>query len=189
MENYHWHQRKASEFDRGLVNALKVIGVIWLSMFSAILLIWIGVKMLSPTQSESISDETLVYVDLEEKLEELGATDISGVIIDDKTSTIDFTVGGVSANLICSQGQTELFFTSPKDLEPIRALPKGYSDTSKPYYDDKYNMCLTEKMIRCIDYAGMVGEFYQKQSGEYHAVYDDIGIWVNGDEPADYDYD
>ncbi|MBR5621502.1 hypothetical protein IKW75_03435 [Candidatus Saccharibacteria bacterium] len=211
--------RLSDSTDRKLFTALKIGGVIWILIFALLVLIWLGTRLFTPKRPDLSTNLEVVYVDLEEKLEELGATNID-MDIDSGGNHIYFTIGGIESSLTSltniSQsdtgkvGDTVLYFfvydkhyldeltktTLSKDeveafsYRPINAFLYDEDDNAKVmYYDKSRNMYVTDTMVRCIDYAGFVGEFYQKQSGEYHAVYDDIGIWLNGDEPADYDYD
>ena len=159
-----------------------------------------------------IDGMAIVYVDLEDKLYELGATDVEMDVDDGYSNHIYFTIGGVDAGLthiVESAAQYKpdsdhigesvlFFFPENAGLETYDGvicegigsfLDMNDADARVKYYDKRRDMYLTDTMIRCIDYVGFRGEYYQQKSGKHHAIYDDIGIWLNGTEPPDYDYD
>ena len=134
-----------------------------------------------------IDGMAIVYVDLEDKLEELGATDIS--VVED--AYITFKMGRVNAQLLRTNdnGDSMLYVSSDNSCWIPAFIGQQDDAATFRYFDKNLNISLTDTEIRCLDYAAYTGEFFQKKSGEYHAIYDDIGIWLNGTEPPDYDYD
>lgn len=193
-------------------------GVFCISFLLLCLCVFVGRMVFS--ENSAMPDRTdgdMIYVDLENELTKLGATDIE-MDVDSGGNHIYFKVGGIEASLTkvaladdhYAVGDSVLTFFIYDDhyldemekstlesdeieafsYRPIDSFYEGNDrDATIKYYDSKREMYLTDTMVRCIDYAGMVGEFYQRNDGSYHAVYDDIFIWLNGDEPEDYDYD
>ena len=125
-----------------------------------------------------------IRVNLEDKLEEMGATDIN--VVDG--AYIIFNMGKVKAQLLKADEDHSMLYISSGDEWIPAFIEQKDSGAKIRYVDNSLEMCLTDTQIRCLDYAAYTGEFFQKKSGEYHAVYDDIGIWLNGTEPPDYDY-
>lgn len=179
------------------------------------LLIWVFILSERTQRYASRADfadgMAVVYVDLEDKLYELGATDVDMEVDDGISNHIYFKIAGVDAGLtfireemqykpVCDHvGETVLvFFPENAGLQTCDGaiceginsfLEMNDTDASVKYYDKKRGMYITDTMIRCIDYVGFRGEYYQQKSGRHHAIYDDIGIWLEGVEPPDYDYD
>ena len=213
--NYKPTSRKVLEFI-GIYCVASV--ALFLSLLLFCLCVYVGQKTFFKTSTSAFVDNSdTVYANLEDELIKLGATDIE-MDVDKGGNHIYFKIGGIEASLTKVAladdhyvvGDTALTFFIYDDhyldemekstlesdeieafsYRPIDSFYEGNDrDATIKYYDSKREMYLTDTMVRCIDYAGMVGEFYQRNDGSYHAVYDDIFIWLNGDEPEDYDYD
>lgn len=166
-------------------------GLVWSSVIVAVIIaagffFAFAAVGIGATFSENLGNKE-TKVNLTEKLDELGATDIS--VVGD--AYISFKMGCISAQLLRTNdgGDSMLYVSSDNSCWIPAFIDQQDTAASFRYFDKNLNISLTDTQIRCLDYAAYTGEFFQKKSGEYHAVYDDIGIWLNGTEPPDYDYD
>lgn len=178
--------KKSSRFSLKLFTYLFVVALVGVGAM-ALLGTWLTTAAQKIYARGYFDDSLIAYVNLQEKLEELGATDIS--VVED--TYITFKIGRVSAQLLKAndEGDSMLYVSSDDSCWIPAFIGQQDKYASFRYFDKNLNISLTDTQIRCIDYAAYTGEFFQKKSGEYHAVYDDIGIWLEGIEPPDYDYD